>query len=102
MIKEQYLYNVPLYIILESITKIVINDISELPIDKLINMIKSQHSSIMILEGKFNGEQPKNFFQLIHLNCVSIIKKSLGINKPFIITPKQLCKYLIGIGYKEI
>ena len=31
------------------------------------------------------------------MNCVSLTKKVLGLNKPWIITPYQLYKYLKGI-----
>ena len=41
-------------------------------------------------------------FDFMPINCVSLIKKQLGINKPFIITPKQLLNHLITLGGKEI
>ena len=41
-------------------------------------------------------------FDLLPINCVSVIKKQLGLNKPFIITPKQLYDHLIRIGGKEL
>lgn len=40
----------------------------------------------------------KRTFDFMPINCVSLIKKQLGLSKPFIITPKQLYTHLITIG----
>ncbi len=39
---------------------------------------------------------------VISLNCVSLTKKILGINKPFLLTPRGLYKYLLKKGALEI
>lgn len=44
----------------------------------------------------------KHYFDLMLLNCVTLSKKQLGINKPWILTPKQLYRQLIRMGGKEI
>jgi hypothetical protein len=36
------------------------------------------------------------------LSCVSVTRKMMGINKPLIVTPKQLYRHLLNIGAKEI
>lgn len=36
------------------------------------------------------------------ITCVTLIKKQLGIDKPFIITPKQLYNHLITKGGTEV
>jgi len=43
--------------------------------------------------------KPFNLFNI--LSCVSVTRKIMGINKPLIITPKQLYKHLLKIGAKE-
>lgn len=44
----------------------------------------------------------KKTFDFMPINCVSLVKKQLGLNKPFIITPYQLYNHLIKIGGKRI
>lgn len=39
---------------------------------------------------------------LLPVNCVSMVKKQLGVNKPFILTPKQLYAHLVRRGGKEV
>lgn len=36
--------------------------------------------------------------KLVHMNCVGLTKRLLGVDKTFILTPKQLYTYLIGKG----
>ena len=43
-----------------------------------------------------------DFCNVILLNCVALVKKQLGINQPFVLTPKQLYRHLLRIGGKEI
>ena len=49
-----------------------------------------------------NVDPEKRTLDFMPTTCVSVVKKQLGINKPFIITPKQLYSHLIKIGGKEI
>ena len=44
----------------------------------------------------------KKTFDFMPINCVSIIKKQLGISAPLVITPNQLLNHLITIGGMEI
>ena len=41
-------------------------------------------------------------YEFLPLNCVNLIKKQLGLNKPFIIKPEQLYNHLLTIGGKEL
>lgn len=102
IITEQESYGVKLYIRLEGLTRILLNDVSFVPIESTIAYLRGKFDSIRILMGEFDGEQPDGFNQLVHLNCVSIVKKRLGINKPLVITPKQLYRHLKAAGYKEV
>ncbi len=55
-----------------------------------------------IVEIKLEVNPLNKTYEFLPINCVSMVKKQLGLNKPFIITPKQLYDHLITIGGKEI
>lgn len=102
MIKEQETYGVNLYIRLEGLTRSIVYDVSLLPIEDTIEYLRGKLDHLKILQGEYDGGQPDSFNQLCHLNCVSIVKKALGIDKPLILTPKQLYRHLKAKGYKEV
>jgi len=107
MIKEQLLYDLPLYIRLEGLTHRIINDVQLLPIENTIEntinlAITNSNWKVKILEGTIDNDYTKPYNQFEFLTCVTLLKKTLGINKPFIVSPKQLFKHLQTTGYKEI
>jgi hypothetical protein len=44
----------------------------------------------------------KKYHDYMPINCVSLVKKQLGISQPWIILPKQLFNHLITLGGEEI
>lgn len=80
--------------------------------EHLLNIIESQaalgafesirepgHRVIMI---DVDVDPKKNMWHLLPLDCVSITKKLMGINRPLVFTPKKLFRYLLSIGGKEV
>ena len=74
----------------EIVTKII-------PADALAGGLGKNEKSIKIWIK--SGKQVKYSISL--LDCVSFVKKQLGIYKPFVFTPRQLYKYLLKIGGEE-
>lgn len=62
----------------------------------------SRHIGIKCIQITLDVDPLKKTHDFIPINCVSLVKKQLGINKPFIITPKQLLNHLITLGGMEI
>lgn len=104
MIKEQVLYDVPLYIRLEGLTHCVINDVQMVLMDDIIKLTRenSRVGIVRILKGTIDNNYTKPYNQFEFMTCVTLLKKTLGVNKPLVITPKQLFTYLQTINYKEI
>lgn len=83
-------------------------------IENLLNIIETQiffgskkdllmqFPTLTVVEIKLEVNPNKRIFDFFPINCVSLIKKQLGLNKPFVITPKQLFNHLIRIGGKEL
>lgn len=102
LIKEQVVHGIPILIRLETITKLILNDVELLDIDTVIRLYKAATPEATVLAGETTGEQPDRFNQLIHLNCVSTVRKALGIDDWKVVSPHQLYKKLLTLGFKEI
>jgi len=66
--------------------------------EDLLNLLPG----IRCIEITLDVDPKKKTWDFMPINCVSLIKKQLGISKLFIITPKQLYTHLLAIGGKEI
>lgn len=62
----------------------------------------SHHIGVRCIQITLDVDPLKTTHDFMPINCVSLTKKQIGINKPFIITPKQLLNHLLSIGGQEI
>lgn len=98
VMEEREVYGMKYLIRTESLVNIIETDVSFVTIDQVDPLIRELHNNVRCIKIKCNPDPLKHFSLFHHLNCVSTVKKVLGINKPLIVTPNQFYKYLLTKG----
>ena len=99
-IEHQELGGYDCFMALEHLTNYIDTGVYLVPIEDVIDRLRMTKPYKII---KINIEvNPFKSMNIMPLDCASLVKKSLGINRPLVFTPKQLYKHLLSIGGKEI
>ena len=94
VMEERELYGMKFLLRTESLLNLLETDVSFVTIKQVDPLLRIMHQDIKCIKIKCNPSPLKSFSPFHHLNCVSTVKKVLGINKPLVVTPNQLYKYL--------
>lgn len=100
IMEERELYGMKYLIRTESLLHVFETDVSFVTIDQIDPLLRKLHNNVKCIKIKCKPDPLKKFSIFHHFNCVATVKKVLGINKPFMVTPKQLYRYLLTKGEK--
>ena len=98
IMEECEAYGMKYLIRTESLVNIFQTDVSFVTIDQVDPYFRQIHKNVRCIKIQRNPDPLQHFSLFHHLNCVSTVKKVLGLNKPFMVTPKQLYRYLVTQG----
>ena len=92
--EEREVYGMKYLLRTEALLNVLETDVSFVTIDQVDPLLRIMHTDIKCIKIKCDPDPTKKFSIFHHLNCVSVVKKVLGINRPLTVTPKQLYRYL--------
>jgi len=94
VMEEREVYGMKYLIRTESLINLLETDVSFVTMEQVLPYLMEIHTDFKYIKIECEPNPLKSFSIFHHLNCVSTVKKVLGINKPFTITPNQLFEYL--------
>jgi len=100
-VEHQVIGEYDCFMALEHLTNFIDTRTYLIPIDDIIERYRMD-KDYRIIKISLDVDPLKRMNPFMHLNCASLVKKSLGINRPTVFTPKQLYKHLLSIGGEEI